>query len=336
MTSGTIAAPDLTQSAPYVSRYSIGGSDVGAILGVSRFSTAEAVYDRLIAAADGTTLPSKDSGDMERGRVLEGFAVGKFAAATGHTVQALETAFATSAAGTPLHANLDRGITSGPLYERFGGPGVLEIKIPRLAGFRAVKDVGVEPSYLVQVQHYMTVDPNLSWAQFGFFNAEEWQLYVPPEPTERDATTCDMITEKLDAFWTNHIVPRVRPTKVKADPKIIDLLLTGSAKTATRVSMKDPVWKEALSEWRDAKEKLTLAAAVEESAKTRIADMITAAGETKIQVPGVGKVSIVPGTNVSFDYKRLAAEHPTLKLDAYFNRTSYTYPRATFGRAEEE
>lgn len=325
--------PD-TDLSEYVARPSIGGSDIGALLGVNRYKTAASVYDRIVTILDGGPLAvTNDSNDAERGRELEAACVRKYERETwrqtarGETVTHPEYPF--------MHANVDRLIvqtTGGDPYQD-RGTGILEAKCPRLPNWRMTREMGVDPSYYAQVQHYMAV-AGLSWASFAFLNAEDWVLHTID--IDRDEEMIADIYAVCEGFWVA-VQDRARTTV----QGIEHLMQTQERARATQerarltagTAVRDTAeWRTALQNVLRAQNEYRIAEVARESAREILTQMIEREGIEAISVPGVGRVTYKEQTHESIDMEQLVLQHPELDLARYVRRTSYRTLRPTFGR----
>lgn len=323
-----VAAPS---TSGYVSRYSIGGSDIGAILGVNRYKEPSAVFDRLIAVREGRTLPSTTSNDAERGNELEDPAARKYERETGHTVLRMNECY-THPEYPFLHANIDRLIVSGPRVDAHDGrAGVLEVKCPRSQGFRATIEGGVDPSYYAQMQHYLCV-LGLEWGEFAFLNAEEWRLHTVF--VVRDEEHIRRTVEIARQFWAM-VESGIRPAPLTANDAAgahAAQIVETAARTATVQTINTREWASAMASLRAAKAEFAVAETAKKQAEERVKALLDTQGLEAVQVPGIGKVTYKEETRSSFDKERLAQEHPELDLSRYTNRTATRVLRPTWGR----
>ncbi|WP_018694331.1 YqaJ viral recombinase family nuclease [Algicola sagamiensis] len=177
----------------------IGGSDVGAILGVNKYKTPYQVWLEKTGRAE-----PEDLSDNERvhfGNVLEDTVAQEYSRRTGCKVQRRNKPFI-HAEMPWLRANLDRVVV--------GEKKVLECKT---AGAFAMADWGeagtdeVPESYLLQVTHYMYV---LGWNKADLavlVGGNEFRIYC----FDLDEELADFIQQKLQSFWFDHVIADVPP-----------------------------------------------------------------------------------------------------------------------------
>jgi len=176
----------------------LGGSDIGAILGISPFKTAVDVF------LDKTNPHPKDiQTELTRwGQALEPVIAQRFAQDHGMKVIRPETS-----AQHPQHpwmiAHLDGIIVHDT-------PGVLEVKNVNAFGAKAWGNEGsdeVPLPYVAQCAWYMAIknyDYAVIAALFGGNDYREFRL-------ERDRELEQHLIEKGQAFWFNHVLARCAP-----------------------------------------------------------------------------------------------------------------------------
>lgn len=302
---------------------SIGGSEIGAVLGVSDWATPADIFDRKL----GLVPPGEDNPDMARGRALEAVVADIYAQQTGRTVlRAVERQ--RDRVHPFLHASPDRMIE--PCYDPSepdielapaDGPGVLEIKVPRWRGYERVRTDGIQPSYFAQLQQYLHITRS-AWGSFAVFNADAWELYW--FDVVRDEAFIERLLAEAVQFWNLHMIPRRRP---------------GGRREREPVVMPARVGAEAV--WSDAPELVSALAALREvqgehqlyerrykDAQERVRQLI---GDVEaVNGPGF-RLTHRGSTRSSFDVDALAQDHPYLDLAPY-RRQSITRPslRVTF------
>ncbi|WP_197328703.1 YqaJ viral recombinase family nuclease [Ralstonia syzygii] len=176
----------------------IGGSDIGAILGVSPFKTAVDVY-----LAKTRPNPSDERSELTYwGHAVEPIIINRFSEDHGINVVKPD-AIARHADHQWMVANLD-GIIPGDR------PGVLEIKNVSQFGTKAWGAEGTDEvplSYVAQVAWYMAVmgyDYGVIAALFGGNDYREFRV-------ERDAELEAMLINTGRDFWLNHVITGTPP-----------------------------------------------------------------------------------------------------------------------------
>jgi len=309
---------DMTEAeyATYLETASIGGSQIGTIMGLNRYDGPAKVYDRILGLPTGYV---PDNPHMMRGRAMEPVCADAYTRETGRIL----TTYPRSIREGIFRATPDRGIVSDWRHE---GPGILEIKCPAHRGFERTKADGVDSSYYAQLQLYMHLT-GCSWGSFAFWSADQWELYwfdvaLDPEFVEG-------MLMAAQTFWQTHVVPRVRPA-VNGVATVFPPPYLG--REYTRLA--DPESRVALASLRDATESVKLAEARKEAAMDAFKARMAALGYDRVEVPGLGKVSWTSGTRRTFKRELLEAAHPELDLAPYFVESSVQTFRPTFATEE--
>ena len=174
----------------------IGGSDIGAIMGVNPFSSPFNVF------VDKTTDFSKDLSDNEAiywGTVLEDVVAKEFERRTGKKVSRLNSILASKE--TPFaYANIDRRI----MGEKAG----LECKTTNAFNSDEWKDDEIPASYICQCQWYMYVT---GWDRWYIACLIGGQHFVYKE-IERDDELIGCMLKKAKHFWTDNVLRNVPPS----------------------------------------------------------------------------------------------------------------------------
>jgi len=201
----------------------IGGSDIAAILGLSRWKSAHSLYLHLI----GELPPQEDNNAMERGRKLEPVIANIFAA--NHEEFWLEEYGIVEDAGYPfLIGSPDRVICDYSSNDISPGATIsgLEIKTADISkanewGDEDTDEIPVE--YLVQCQWYA-----------GLLSVPDWHLavgFVKPNSKkivayreyyiESNQERFEAMKQRAIDFWNNHVVPKVAPDVTEADAETV-------------------------------------------------------------------------------------------------------------------
>lgn len=184
----------------------LGGSDIGAIIDVSRFATPFSVW----AEKTGAHVPDVDNESAKWGNLLEEAIAQRWAADNGYVVQRAPCVQHPDHPwwlGTPDYMVYERG-TETPI-------GILEVKCPdfstmhewgcdgELAGDSTAPD-----SYICQLQWYLGAT-GLKRGWFAVFQGTR----KPPLslPYESDAGLLDVLTKRGEAFWRDHVEADVAP-----------------------------------------------------------------------------------------------------------------------------
>lgn len=177
----------------------IGGSDAGAVIGVSEYRTRLDVYlDKV-----GEAAPIEDNEPMFWGRVLEDAVAAVYAERSGDKIR--RKGMTVSKDNPFMLANLDRVIVGDPR-----GVGVLEIKT---AGAYSADQWGepgsdqIPQSYYAQLAHYMAVT-GYTWARLAvLIGGQDFRVYDIP----RDEDLIQSLIDIERDFWVNHVEARVPP-----------------------------------------------------------------------------------------------------------------------------
>lgn len=181
-------------------RTGIGGSDVAAILGISRFRTPLDVY----LEKTGQAPPQPESEPMRWGTLLEPVIVREFSERHGVRVICEE--------GIKRHPDY------GFMLASLDGwapdvPAVVECKTARSADGWGEPGTGEIPSYYqTQVAHYLAVTGAAVAFVPVLIGAADFRVYR----VERDDAFIEDIIEAESAFWHDHVLSGVPPEPVNA------------------------------------------------------------------------------------------------------------------------
>jgi predicted phage-related endonuclease len=245
---------------------SIGGSQVGALVGLNKYATAADVYDQILEL----TPPMEDDEDTERGRLMEPVIRELYARKTGRSLIPTPRVKYRHFGRARGHALLDARIDELPLRATAGG---LEIKCHNDWIFSAMLTAGVDPSYYAQLQFYLGIH-GYSWGAFALFNWEKWRLEA--FDVEFDAEHYQQLSEAVEKFWNEHILTRQRPVeqpKIEVPEQAIRL-------GATELERTDATWTRLIETAKRQREEAKLAEAALEMTKEAIkAEMIASDAE---------------------------------------------------------
>ena len=198
-------------------RTGIGGSDVGAIVGVDPFRTAMDVFLEKTDRVTPDTTPI-----MERGTRLEPIVRELYVERTGHKLK--KARFRRHREYRFLLANPDALIR--PTSER--PTGVLEGKTLSSGQFRKVIDHGLFAHHQLQTQLYMLVC-DLSWSAIAILSPDLWQFTV--NLVEANAAVQKTIVEVCEVFWFQYVQTDTPPPVAKAEWNIELPEVTGRVMT---------------------------------------------------------------------------------------------------------
>lgn len=179
----------------------IGGSDVAAVLGLSKFKTALDVYNEKISDVP---LQILQTPRMRAGIMLEQVIADWYAEESGKKV-VLDNKIRKHREHNFLIANIDRVI-----YASNGeGTGVLECKTTN-SFFAKTWDTEIPMEYYCQLQHYLLVT-GYTWGEIAvLIDGYDFRRYY----FTRDDEFITALTERLVYFWTEHVAKRIPPDPV--------------------------------------------------------------------------------------------------------------------------
>lgn len=183
-------------------RSGIGGSDVAAVLGLSKWKTP---YDLYLEKTGVTVEDSSKAELFHFGHVLEDVVANEFSRRNALKVQRRNIMFR-HPKYPMLIGNIDRRVVGG---------GVLECKTADkyTAGLWDVTDGDkVPPYYLCQVMHYLHVTGERKGYLAVLIGGNEYRQYK----IDYDAELAELMAEKCVEFWRNHVIARVAPEAVTA------------------------------------------------------------------------------------------------------------------------
>ena len=172
----------------------IGGSDAGAICGLNPYASPMSVY------RDKTSEDTSDADNeaMRQGRDLENYVARRFMEATGLKVRRSNMMYR-SEEHPCLIADVDRLVV--------GEDAGLECKTASAYNADKWKDGEVPMHYLIQCCHYMAVTGKKAWYIAVVILGQEFKF---AKITRDDAMIANLIAIE-EAFWNNHIIPRIIP-----------------------------------------------------------------------------------------------------------------------------
>ncbi len=172
----------------------IGGSDAGAVCGLSPYANAMSVY------RDKTSeeVTDTDRECMRQGRDLEEYVARRFTEATGLKVRRSNKMYRSTRYPFML-ADVDRMVV--------GEDAGLECKTASPYSANQWKDGKVPPHYLAQCLHYMTVTGKREWYLAVVILGQDFQC----RRIEWDEEMAGSLAALEADFWNHHVIPRVMP-----------------------------------------------------------------------------------------------------------------------------
>lgn len=300
----------------------LGGSDMGAVLGLNQYRSAVNVWaDKL-----GLIQDVEDNEAMRIGRDLEDYVARRFAEASGKKVQAYNYLLRDNS--NHLSANIDRRVVG----ERSG----LECKTASALSESKYKGGMFPASYYAQCCTYLAVTGWTRWYLCAVVLGRgvycylmttladdvcpEWcesMVYVSPEELQA-------VRDTAREWWETHIVGGQMPATdgSKSTTETLGELYQGGNKDVCDLTSMVPDVAAYLALKEQAKAIDAQADAIKQSI------MATMGDRSKTICPGYS-VSWTPQNRTSFDRKRLAKEHPEIDLDKYTTITTSRTFRAS-------
>ena len=188
---------------------SLGGSDVGAVLGLSKYRSAVDVW----MEKTGRSTSSADSLPLRFGSFAESFVASEYTLATGLNLVHHESAFI-HPEHSYMHGHVDRFICPSPtLFNDEGhllADRILECKTANPFTTHEWGDVGTDQvplSYLVQCAWYLAIT-GLDRADLAvLFGNADFRIYEIHQDDELE----DMIISRAKSFWEQHVLANVAP-----------------------------------------------------------------------------------------------------------------------------
>ena len=273
----------------------IGGSDVGAIMGLNPWKSPVEVWLEKTGHSEPPDLSGKES--VEWGNRLEAVVAEKFADMHPELKVRRKNRTMVSKSRPWAFANIDREILSKD------GHGILEIKT---AGLRSEGSwvFGPPDHYLCQVQHYLSVT-GWDWAWVAvLIGGQEYREYFIP----RDEDDISAIDKAVDDFWG--FVER---------GEIPELTGTGNEGAALTSLFPDPSneYERVLDiDFPELDERAHLndeIKALEERKKKLDSEIKKRIGDSKGIMSESIRCTWVRSKSKSFDAKRFDADHPGLR-----------------------
>ena len=282
-------------------RTGIGGSDAGAIMGVSPYKGAFSVW----ADKQGKLPPLEDNEAMRQGRDLEDYVARRFAEASGLRVRH-EYSMLRSVDHPCMLADIDRRI----IGERAG----LECKTSRDITMARYRNGEYPMEYYCQCLHYLAVTGWDCWYLAVLVYGTDLLIYK----ICRDEVLDDIeaLIRAEEAFWQNHMVLDQPPAPDALDSTAAALGSVYPHEDGTTVCAD-----------QDADQALTDLAALK--AQKRALDQKITERENQIKA-AMGEAEVIAGTSVSATWRsserttisktKLLKAYPNINMDAITDR----------------
>ena len=282
-------------------RTGIGGSDAGAIMGVSPYKGAFTVW----ADKMGKLPPLEDNEAMRQGRDLEDYVARRFAEAIGLRVRH-EYSMLRSVEHPCMLADIDRRI----IGERAG----LECKTSRDITMARYRNGEYPMEYYCQCLHYLAVTGWDCWYLAVLVYGTDLLIYKICRDEALD--DIEALIKAEEAFWDNHIVLDQPPAPDALDSTAAALGSVYPYEDGTTVCAD-----------QDADQALTDLAALK--AQKRSLDRQITERENQIKA-AMGEAEVIAGTSVSATWRsserttinkgKLMALYPNINLDKICDR----------------
>lgn len=172
----------------------IGGSDAGAIVGLSKYKTAFDVYaDKLSLVPE-----NEDTEAMRQGRDLEEYVARRFIEQTGLKVRKSKD-FIKNQKYPFAFANVDRLI----IGQRAG----LECKTANTLTLKRYKNGEYPEEYYCQCMHYMAVTGYDKWYLAVLILGKGFEIFT----IERDEEEIEALMKAEKTFWENNVLKQIPP-----------------------------------------------------------------------------------------------------------------------------
>ena len=178
----------------------IGGSDVAAVMGLSKYRTPYDVW------RDKTSdvVIEQQSDILALSSYLEDYTAQKYAELTGYKVRR-RNAEIKHPKYSFLKGNIDREICLCS-----SGAGILECKALSNFNFKRVEMYGLPDEYILQLQYYFLCgNGKYLWGAFAVLNRDNGKLLT--FPVTPDHQLGKMIEEKCVAFWNDYVLTETPP-----------------------------------------------------------------------------------------------------------------------------
>ena len=293
-------------------RKSLGGSDMGAVLGMHRYSSPYAVW----ADKTGRIPDQEDNEAMRQGRDLEDYVARRFTEKSGKKVRRLN-AILRSDDYPHLHANIDRDVV--------GEDSGLECKTASALSSRRFAGGDFPENYYCQCVTYLAVTGYRRWYLAVLILGKGFQIYqMTTVPGDDMPEWCESslyvgpeeiaaLTAAAEQFWSDY-VERDDPPPVHGERATTEALETIYAEdNGGEVQL---LGREGLfREYFDLKYAADRIAREMDAIKQTIMEDL---GQAASGSCGGFSVTWKNQTRMLFDAKRFARDHPGMDLSGYY------------------
>ena len=303
---------------------SLGGSDIGAILGMNEYSSPYTIW----AEKTGKLPPFEGNEWTRLGHDLEGYVAERFSEASGLKV-VCDNATWRNSKYPHLHANIDRKVV--------GMKAGVECKLTSEFNAKKYKDGEFPDRFYTQCVEYLCVTEYERWYLAVLIYGKGIKIYqmtrIPddtvPEWCESsvyvDDAEIDTLARVSGDFWNNYVLTNTPPMAdgTKSTTDTISMIYPES--NGTEVSL--------MAYESDLKEYMTYCSLIKDVEKQRdeVGNRIKAfMGEASKGVGSKYKVTWSSYDRSTFDHKRFAQDNPNINLTSYYKIS----PCRTFKVAE--
>jgi putative phage-type endonuclease len=282
----------------------IGGSDIAALLGLSKWSSPTRLYHEKIG-----DLEASEATPRQRvGKRMESVLAAEFHDMTGLYVVSEQDMCEDVRPNGHRRCTIDGKVVESPVSNpALDSLGVVEFKTAYERGWPD----GVPDHYRAQVVWQMGVTSSAhAWVcvMFSTFRVEVFPIAWDGDTESDWRYMCDV----ADRFWNDHVLPRVPPEVDASDA-------TANTLAEMMVPLRDR-WEapaghplvDAVEVWRAAKRLQTAAETDVKQAANRIKDQLVQLDTEDVIVSGRPLVSWREQTRRGIDTARLKADHPEL------------------------
>ncbi len=285
---------------------SLGGSDIGAVLGLSKYRSAVDVW----MEKTGKEVGVRDSLPLRFGQFAESFVASEYALATGSSL-AIHEAAVIHPQYEYMHGHIDRFVLDGdkPLIGEDGritASRILECKTANPFTQSDWGDPGsdqVPLSYLVQCVWYMMLTGIDRTDLAVLFGNADFRIYK----ITRDVELEQMVLERAVSFWENHVIKDIPPAATsESDYKTLFDKSTVSKSVEAPAETCELIKKlKSLNEQIDSYEQEVSSIKQSIMGQMQDAEVLTFHGQTLATWKA-------PKPSLRLDAKKLSEEHPDL------------------------
>lgn len=294
---------------------SLGGSDVGAILGMNEYTSPYTIW----AEKTGKLPPFEGNEWTRLGNDLEGYVAERFAEASGFRV-VNDKATWRNDKYPHLHANIDRKVV--------GMKAGVECKLTSEMNAKKYKDGEFPDRFYAQCVEYLAVTEYERWYLAVLIYGKGIKIYqmtrIPEDTTPDwceasvyvDDKEIESLVKATGAFWNNFVLPNTPPPAdgTKSTSETISALYPESNGESISLAAFES----------DLKEFTTLSELLEDISKQKenVANRIKIfMGEASKGESSSYKVSWSSYLRNTFDHKKFAKDNPGVDLSAYYKVT---------------